>query len=237
MTKENAIVMVSKQILMSRSGANEPFAALTWDDLDKLSTAIAHDLLVAATRVPDCDVFFYRKQDEPLDEFLNPLRKKVNFCEVQGESFAGEIRAAVDHAFASQYRRVIAVLEYHPLISQKFFSKIFDRLTFDEDCVVMGPTIDGRCFLIGMKSNHSDVFISADADLAGKSDNLLRRLCEKDTVLFLTPPRTMLDSGYNLAHLRDTMELPSTEDQVVPKRTLEVLKKIEKKYKVKHHAR
>ena len=222
---------------MSRSNANEPFAALTWDDLDKLSAAIVHDLLVSAAKVPDCDVLFYRKPDEPPDEFLNPLRKKVKFCEVQGTSFAEEIRTAVEQAFAGQYRRVIVVLEYHPLITPRFFNKVFDRLTYEDDCLVVGPTIDGRCFLVGMKSNHCDLFASAGTDPIGKSNLLLHRLCGKDAVLFPTPSRTMLNSGHNLLGLREVLERSSLDEGYVPKRTLDVLKKIEKKYKVKHSVR
>src|SRR5207249_8818493 len=141
-----------------------PFAVLTWYDLDKLSTAILCDFLDSALQVPGCDVLYYRKQGEQWDEQLNAFRKKVVFCESPGPTFTERVQSAVEQTRAAHYHRIIVILEPHVAISPDFLGRIFGQLTFEDDCLVVGPTLDGRCFLIGMKSNHSDLFTSGEGD-------------------------------------------------------------------------
>ena len=135
----------------------------------------------------------------------------------------------MEQARAGHYQKIVVILEHHPFITSHLLARVFDQLTYEDDCLVVGPTTDGRCYLVGMKANHADLFEPAGADPMGKADVLLRRICSKEAVLFPIAPLAPLDTGYSIAALIDAPE--------VPERTSESLKKIGKKYRVKHPAR
>lgn len=234
MQNENAILIFSRPPYIHRSHGDEPFASLPWDDLDALFSAFVGDLLETSANVPGADIFFFKTPGEPTDEFLFPLREKILFRDLQGESPADHIRHAVENVFAEHYQRAVVLLDNQPHLTAKYFKKMFDQLTYEEDCVVASPTIDGKCFLVGMKSDLSSLFDPTDADPLKKPMELMRRLCVIDGVLFLTPQGYLLDSGYNIARLKNALEAPGIPDEDYPRRTAEIFKKFTKKYKMKY---
>ena len=237
MTRQNAIIVFSKPPYISRTDSSEPYASLPWDDLDALFSSFIVDILDHACSVPDADVLFYRNPSEPLDEYLYPLREKITFCDLQGETFAEQVYAAVEKTFADGYSRVIVLLDNHPTLSSKFFGRVFEQLKYEDDCVVVGPTVEGKCFLVGMKGNSSEVFHCTDEDPVTKPFVLLERLCRLEGVLFLTQQRYVLDSGFNLARLKDELVSPGVRAKEFPKRTYEIFKSFDKKYRLKYSLR
>ena len=57
MRHNKAIVLLSKVPQINRSNRDEPFAALPWDDLDTLFTAMLGDVAEIACHVDFADVF------------------------------------------------------------------------------------------------------------------------------------------------------------------------------------
>jgi hypothetical protein len=234
MQKENAILIFSRPPYIHRSRGDEPFASLPWDDLDALFSAFVGDLLETASKVPGADAFFFKHPKESMDEFLYPLREKIRFRGLQGDSPAEHIRHAVEHVFAEGYQRVVVLLDNQPHLTVKYFKKMFDQLKYEDECIVASPTVDGKCLLVGMKSDYSAVFDPADIDPLKKPMELLRRLCAVNGVLFLTHQSYLLDTGYNIARLKKTLEAPGIPDEDSPFRTAEIFKKFTKKYKMKY---
>lgn len=234
MPHQNAIIVLSKPPYISRTNGNEPYASLPWDDLDALFSAFAVDVLYHASGVPETDVFFYRNPSEPQDEYLYRLRDRVKFCELQGASFAEQVDEAVRKSFADGYHRVVAVLENHPTISSGFLARVIEQLKYEDECVVVGPSLEGKCFLVGMKGNHRDLFECEETDPLGRPYVLMERLCRFEGVLFPTEQRYMLNSGFNLARLWADIQEPWMREQGVAERTCEVFRSINKKYRLKY---
>lgn len=234
MTRQNAILIFSSEPCISRANGKEPYAALPWDDIDALFAACLCDVFDAAADTPDTDVFFYRKAGEPLDERLMRLRSRVTFCEVQGDLLSTQVEWALGEVFNRQYHNVLVVLDNSPTFTPRFFERTFAQLSYDDDCVVVGPTTEGIFSFIAMKSNHADIFNVTDGDPLTKPGVLLERLCAADCVMFPTATGYLLNSGTNLARLRKDVEAIDVRvEKFFPRRTADVFKKFDKKYKSK----
>jgi glycosyltransferase A (GT-A) superfamily protein (DUF2064 family) len=233
MAHQNAILVFSKQPHIARTDNSEPYASLPWGAIDALFSAFAVDVLTQACAVRDADVLFFRNPSDPLDEFLTPLRDNITFGDLTGGTFTEQVQAAVERAFAEGFDRVIALLDNHPTLTASLFERIFAQLKYEDDCVVLGPTAEGKTYLLGLKGHQGELLDTSKVDPLKKQHVLLRRLCGLEAVLFLTEQRYMLDSGFGLARLR--AELDSTAPSgAVAARTREVFKSFDKKYRIKY---
>ena len=233
MHHNKAILLFSKVPQINRSNRDEPFAALPWDDLDTLFTAMLGDVAEIACHVDFADVFLYRDGAELSDDILSHLRTRIEVCDLPPGSFSEQVQQAVENAFAQHYDRVVVVLDNHPLMTSTLLRNIFYQLEYEDDCIVLGPTVEGKCFLLGMKSNYSLLFSPEDGDPLINSNLLMSRLCATNVVLFPMPISYSLDSGFNLARLKQDVEMLVGAEAVFPHRTYELFKVLDKKYRTK----
>ena len=233
----NALIIFAKDLQLHRRHGDEPFASLPWEDLDLLSSAMLTDLLENALRVRKTDVMLYRNPRRRVDEALLRFHNEIGFRDSHVATPAGMVHGAIQEAFGEGYQRVITVLDNQPTFSPRMFQRLFDQLGYEHECVVVGPTAGGRCYLVGMKSDYSELFAAQIADPTVKPYELMRRLCALPCELFLAHERYMLETGYNLDRLKRELEIPGIRDAGFPHRTHEVFRMLEKKYKMKYSLR
>lgn len=233
----NAILIIARELSLHRAHGGEPFASLPWEELDVLSNAILSDLLACAGGVPRTDVFLYRAPKSKIDESRLKFSDTIKLRDGHGATLVGVVHGAVQDLFGEGYQRVIAVLDNQPLLTPRMFRKLFEQLNYEHECVIVGPTIEGRCYLLGMKADYSAVFDSPNVDALTKPYELLNRLCALPCELFLAHQRYTLENGYSLEQLKRELKLPGVRDGNFPQRTYDVFQGFDKKYKVKHTAR
>lgn len=237
MRKQSAIVLFSKLPRISRTNQDEPYATLPWEDLDALFTGLLGDILDQASRLKEVDVVLYRKQSEMSDDFLLPFRDRVKFLDEVHNSFTENVHHAVDHAFGGLYHRVVVILDNHPMMDAPFLARVVQQLAYEDDCLVVAPSLEGTCFLVGMKANHGSIFEKTDQDPLTKPHALMKRLCRLDSMLFLTRPTYPLDSGFSLARLKSELDTADGSSPDFPRRTYEIFRTFEKKYRLKKDTR
>jgi hypothetical protein len=237
--ESNAIIIGARSVKLDRSRPNEPYVSLPWEDLDALYGAMVADLLQHACHYGEASVHFYRNPAEFSNDFLAPFRSTVQCFDLFGDSPAELFHHAIDTAFAARYSRVVAVIDNHPLLNPRFFKRVFDLLTYEDDCIVVGPTAEGRCSFVGMKSNYSWIFERLEhlPDPITTPYAVLGRICETDALVFPTSTRYVLDSGFGLARLRSELETMSASAEDFPRRTQEIFRMFDKKYRVKKQAK
>jgi hypothetical protein len=233
MKKQSAILLFSKPPRINRSNRDEPYATLPWEDLDALFTALLGDIIEQACRLKEVDVLLYRKRSELSDDFLLPFGDRVKCLDEVHSSFTESVQYAVDQAFAGMYHRVLVLLDNHPVMAAPFLVRVVQQLAYEDDCVVVAPFLDGNCFLLGMKANHSLIFEKADQDPFAKPYELMKRLCRLDSMLFLMQPTYSLDSGFNLSRLKTELDAADGSSPDFPRRTYEMFRTFEKKYRFK----
>ena len=233
MQHHNAVILFARNAVIDRGGPNEPFAALPWDEIDALFTAMLSDVLESVSDLPRTDVLLYRAQTDISDEFVAGLGDRVKCFEVDGGSFPEQVQQAVDNTFTQGYHRVLVLLENNPLLQTMFLKRAFDQLSYEEDCFVVVPTIEGKCLLVGMKANHSNIFDNTEGDPIASAHVLLERLCTANANIFPAESRFSLDSGARLVRLRNEIETRAASNENYPTSTLEIFRRFDKKYTMK----
>jgi hypothetical protein len=230
MSQQNAIIIFAVTNQIDRSNHDDPFATLPWDDLDALYTAFLSDMLRVAIQLYDVDVLVYRNTKEISDDFFLSYKYRVKLFDLIEAPIEGQIQSAVENAFQLGYQRVVTLLENNPLISHKLLKLSFTQLGYDDDCIVVGPTDTGKCYLVGMKSDHSSVFRIADNESVRDSEQLMQSIMVQDTMIFPLLTLNALDSGVGLLQMKKSLEEGKMNGDT-PAKTLSVYKMLEKKYR------
>ncbi len=237
MRQNTAVVIFARTPQIARRSPVEPFASLAWDDLDALFTALLGDTIQNVCQLAELDVLLFRNEKEFADEFIAPFTSRVRCCDLLEKPFAQEVEHAVESAFGEHYHKVLVLLENNPVGIPLRIRRMLDQLGQEDDCVVFGPSVDGRCASIGMKANHSWIFDDEGGDSLVKPHLLLERLCTLETLIVPQRAMYLLDSGANLARFREELEGVAERNGEFPRRTYEMFKAFEKKYKTRKASR
>ncbi|MBI5022318.1 MAG: hypothetical protein HZB59_12855 [Ignavibacteriales bacterium] len=230
MPQSNALIIFAVTNQIDRSNQADPLATLPWDDLDALYTAFLSDTLRVAIQLFDVDVLVYRNTKEISDDFFLSYKYRVKLFELDEEPMAEQVQQAVEDAFQVGYQRVTVLLENNPLITDKLLRLTFTQLGFEDDCIVYGPTDEDRCYLVGMKADHSSIFKIIESDPLKNRQTLLKAIMQNDVMVFPMVALNALDSGSGLLNLKKTLEEGKLNGDT-PSKTLSVYKMLEKKYR------
>lgn len=232
MSSPAAVIFFARTPEVPRSAADEPFAALPWEDLDAIFHAALGDLVNRAVEVPDADVFVYRDERYlPAAKFSRP-GGTVTLVDMPPGGFEQAVAQAVEHAFHEHYHRVVVVLENNPLLGRSVIRRAIDLLGTDDDSVVITPAPGGRAGMLAVKANHPSVFASGVLNKTGPG-GMLAKLCELDAHLYPTEPVFLVDSPAAIDLLRRTISAMDTSDPGFPSLTSGVFSSLEKKYHLK----
>jgi hypothetical protein len=230
----NAIIIFARQPHIHRAHGHEPFAALPWEDLDLLFSALLSDLVMNASKVATADVLLFREPRFKLDPVIGDLGERVVLLEAVGSTQGEQTEDAIHKTFNRGYSRVLVVLDNQPTLRPADFERYLDQLHYEHECIVAGPSVDGQWFLLGMKADYGELF---HQDALGKKSELLRRLCKLPAEMFLVSPRYLLNSGINLQRLYRELESMQVRDSNFPQRTFDVFQKFDKKYRTRYALR
>jgi len=232
MKNQNAVILFARTPEIPRTAADEPFAALPWEDLDAIFHAALADIADHAAEIPDADVIVYRDERYlPASKFSRP-GDAVRILDLPAGEFNAVAGQAVEHAFHEYYHRVAVVLDNNPLIGAGVISRAFDLLGTEDDAAVVASAPDGRVAMLALKSNHPSLFRGNGSRDAG-SGGMLARLCELDVHLFPTDPVFLVESPATIDLLRRRISAMDPSDPDYPGLTGSVFRALEKKYRLK----
>jgi hypothetical protein len=237
MRNTKAIILFTQQVRFSRGDPNEPFAAIAWDDIDVLFSAMLNDLVEQIIKITNTDIFISVNSSDMQDDFLLSFQRKVNVLDHSSLSFPQRISSAINTVFENDYHRLILYLQHYPLLGIEYFSSVFNQLNFEEECLVLGASKNGRASLLGVKSNYSDWFKTVQSETTDKSDTsfietdyILKKACGNEVLIFNTPTIPAVDNGFDLEKLKRNIEHSMTVEGFFAKHTYEIFKYIDKKY-------
>jgi hypothetical protein len=218
MRNTKAIILFTQQVRFSRGDPNEPFAAIAWDDIDVLFSAMLNDLVEQIIKITNTDIFISVNSSDMQDDFLLSFQRKVNVLDHSSLSFPQRISSAINTVFENDYHRLILYLQHYPLL-------------------VLGASKNGRASLLGVKSNYSDWFKTVQSETTDKSDTsfietdyILKKACGNEVLIFNTPTIPAVDNGFDLEKLKRNIEHSMTVEGFFAKHTYEIFKYIDKKY-------
>ena len=236
MTQRDALILFFHTPQIDRSNPEDPFSTLPWEDIDILFTAMTGDILRTVSQLNTVDILVYRDTKEISDDFFFPYHQRLKLVDLESATPLEQIKIGIENAYAAGYQNIVVLLQNNPLILRKTMMEAFGQLGYEDDCIVVGPTCDERCYLVGMKMNHSSIFDSPDGDGAQKQHLLLKNICQLDSVLFLLHPMNAMDSAANLMVLMREIELLDKTSVEFPVKTASAFRALQKKYKlIKNH--
>jgi hypothetical protein len=235
---DNALLIFARTPkVLVRAAVDDPLAALPWEDIDMLFTAMVGDVVRNASQLNHTDILVYRNPAEYSDDYFLPFRSRLQLIDLADGPLTEQIQAAVDAAFRQGYHRVVALLDNNPMITTATLSGAFDHLRYEDDCLVVGPTPEGKYSLLGMKTNHSEILDSSESDPVSVPDRLLERCCSLESMIFPTPTAYFLDTTVNLGRLKRDIEALDRSYPDYPSKTSEVMRIFDRKYKVRRSGR
>jgi hypothetical protein len=235
---DNALLVFARTPrFLTRAATDDPLAALPWEDIDILFTAMLGDVVRNASQIECTDIIVYRNSAEYSDDYFLPFRSKIQLVDLQDIPIAEQIQAGIENGFRNSYHRLVVLLDNNPLITTAALSRVFDNLRYEDDCLVISPTPEGKCSLIGMKMDHSELFESGQSDPFAVPDRLLERCCALESMLFPTRSPYFLDSTQNIARLKRDIEGLDRSLPDYPSKTSEVMRLFDKKYRLRRNSR
>ena len=235
---DNALLVFARTPrFLTRSASDDPLAALPWEDIDMLFTAMLGDVVRNASQLEATDIFVYRNAAEYSDDYFLPFRSKIQLLELTDAPVAELVQAAVENCFRNAYHRVVAILDNNPMLTGPVLSRVFDHLRYEDDSLVLSPTPEGKCTLIGMKMNHSELFEAGQSDPFMMPDTMLERCCSLESMLFPVASPYFLDSTQNIARLKRDIEGLDRSMPDYPSKTSEVMRIFDKKYRLRRAPR
>jgi hypothetical protein len=235
MTQRDALILFFRIPQIERGGPDNPFASVAWDDFNALYSAMFGDLFRISCQLPDVDILVYRNTEEISDDFFLPFRKKIRLFPLNESSISDQMQQALMDAFQNKYQKVVLFLDNNPLLSRAIIRKVFDQLGYEDDCIVVGPTFDGKCYLIGMKTYHDSILKSEEGDTLHKANILMKNICRTSAVIFPLEPVLSCDVSANLIELRRKMETMNKGSIEFPSKTHEIFRMFDKKYKLRKY--
>ncbi len=204
---KKALVIFSNVPELAHRTPDDPYSGLPWTDLDALYSAMFDDVLETALALPSLDVFVLKNEQEFSNEFLTRLNAKIQILEHPNTTLNEQVRFTFDTLFSNKYEQIVLLLEPNPLTTKADLRNAFELLQYDDDCLVVGQSSDGKCYLLALKSNHSDIFESAgDTDVFSNHQCFFERVCERELMVFPLPSKYPLDTGTNLNRLKVELE-------------------------------
>jgi hypothetical protein len=232
MIQRDALIVFFRTPQIDRSNPEDPFSALPWEDIDFLFSALASDVIRTVSQLTTIDLLVYRNPAEVSDDIFFPYHQRLKLIDLERTTPVEQTRQGIEHAYTSGYQNVVVLLQNHPLITKKTIMEVFSQLGYEDDCLVVGPTIDNRCYLVGMKMNHGTLFDAPEDPGLQKQQQLMKNICQTDSMLFLLQPMNPLDHAAHLMHLMRNIETLDKMAPDYPAKTASAFKVLQKKYKL-----
>ncbi len=144
----------------------------------------------------------------------------------QGRTRGAVLANLFEAALRTGHRRIVALLDDCPAVPDSVLVEAFDRL-LDAD-VVLGPSMDGGVYLVGLSLERPELFYGFDWDGEGVFDALVDRVEAFGLVLGLVPHGYAVDDRAGLERLAGHLRALSVAgDDALPRRTQTLLQKLE----------
>ena len=163
---------------------------------------------ICAVESTDCFVGIYPSSSSGYFEKLDPSLSINTFVQ-EGKDLGDRMKNTFSARFADGYEEVVIIGADSPSLPLVYIEQAFSS----EKDVVLGPSIDGGYYLIGMRGNLTDVFDG----IAWSGDRVLKdtfcKLESNDVSLELLPVWYDVDRSNDLIFLKTHLELMSAVGQ------------------------
>lgn len=127
---------------------------LSGEECAKLHTCFLKDISAAARKV-EADILVFYTGGKP-DVLKKIFGRKTQYFEQVGETLGDRMHNAISSVLGTGYDQAVLIGTDVPTINAEIIEKAFSQI--DDKQIVMGPTLDGGYYLIGMNTTVKEVF-------------------------------------------------------------------------------
>jgi len=196
-------------------GKTRLLKALGVDDGTDLRRAILLDTLDVVQRVPDVERVLVFAPGSVGDEIASLADGKFHVLPQRGGDLGERIEHAFADLFALGYSAVAIIGSDLPTLPGEHVERGIDVLRREVDPVVLGPSTDGGYYLVGLRSNHPEIF----RGIPWSTAEVLAATVTAAEAHHLSV--TLLPSWYDIDSIDDLRRVlqPSREGALKPRRT------------------
>ena len=136
--------------------------------------------------------------------YLNSVGRRFTFYKQKGKDLGEKMHDAFRYAYRKKYQKIVIIGSDSPTLPSAFIKDAFEALRYSE--VVLGPSLDGGFYLIGLKKTCYAIFRgikwSSRHVLTQVSKNL--RNLNKNTAFL--PEWYDVDDGIGLSYLKHELK-------------------------------
>lgn len=195
---------------------------LSPEECAMLHECFLKDIFAALELLDDVDIYVSHTTEGDIDILKTIVPRGIEFLPQKGEKLGERMHNAISEVLQREYSRVILIGSDIPGLQPCDISEAFE--TLEESDIVLGPTLDGGYYLVGMKSPSAQIF---DDSLKWGNKTVLEGTLDIANKLGL---ETGLAAKYRDIDTRDDLECFITyatsgaaDSQVFPQNTLEFL--------------
>jgi hypothetical protein len=180
------------------------------------------DILDLASSLCQVDIFLACWPSNSLELFRSLVKQKVEFIPQVGEDLGSRMHNAFVEVFSRGYERMLLIGSDSPTIQRRHLEEAFDML--EEDRVVIGPSVDGGYYLVGLRKPFRGLFLDISWGTPAVLAQTLKRIREHRLDLVALDPWYDVDTPEDLKFLSIHLDyLKTRQDAFLPGRTIELL--------------
>ena len=134
----------------------------------------------------------------------------------RGDGFGERLYFAVEDLFKCGFESVCLIDSDSPTVPAENFAEAVERLSTNEDRVVLGPSDDGGYYLIGVKKPHRHLFEQIDWSTERVLNQTMQRATEIGIEVKLLPTGYDVDDRAGLRRLCNELLGEQGDDSVAP---------------------
>lgn len=215
--KTSIIIMVKVPIAGAVKTRLQPF--LSAEQCATLAACFLRDTISKVKHLKNQLIIAY-SPIEKRDVLLEILEDEQTLIEQKGKHLGERIIHAFEFAFSQNSDSVVVVGTDSPTLPSEFITQAFENLT--ESDAVLGATIDGGFYLIGLRKLKREIFESVEWSSPQTFEQTTRNIENINLKLSLLPVWYDVDTPVDLKRLKDEL---AKNPKLAPK-TFEFLREL-----------
>ncbi|MDY6933922.1 MAG: TIGR04282 family arsenosugar biosynthesis glycosyltransferase [Spirochaetota bacterium] len=205
MKKDEALILFVKSPIMGKVKTRlQP--EMSMEDSLSLYSAMLKDLIVSLNVLSSIEIFIFYWPHDGLKEIENLLGIFLKYIPQEGKDLGERMHRAFLWAFSKGFSRAVIIGSDIPTLKPSNITDAFRSLNHSD--VVLGPSIDGGYYLIGLKKPYPEIF----RDIPWSTDVVLKNTLHKVDKMSLTAsqlsPKRDIDTFSDVVdlwqHMRDS---------------------------------
>jgi uncharacterized protein len=152
----NALILMTRIPIPGRT-KTRLMKVLSGEECAQIHRCFLMDIFNTLKNIKDStDVFLTYTPEDSLGIINEMVPEWIASFPQKGEKLGERMKASIDMLLKEGYKKVILIGSDIPDLSSKDIEDAFAVL--DSDDIVLGPTVDGGYYLVGMKKIHKELF-------------------------------------------------------------------------------